>query len=56
MHGSDNQVYSNDVRSNGIGIEVYSGVYGGVGTKVYKNNIYDNEIDATFGCGTELIC
>jgi parallel beta-helix repeat protein len=48
VHGSDNQVYSNDVRNNGIGIEVYSGEYGGVGTKVYENNIYDNEIDATF--------
>jgi parallel beta-helix repeat protein len=48
VHGSDNQVYSNDVRSNGIGIEVYSGEYGGVGTKIYENNIYDNEIDATF--------
>ena len=49
VHGSDNLVYSNDVRSNGIGIEVYTGeYYGGVGTKVYENNIYDNEIDATF--------
>ena len=44
VHGSDNQVYSNDIRSNGIGIEVN----GGVGTKVYENNIYDNEIDAAF--------
>jgi parallel beta-helix repeat protein len=52
VHGSDNQVYSNDVRNNGIGIEVYTGWSyhggGGVGTKVYENNIYDNEIDATF--------